>query len=78
MTIFPDHKLILEVAKDSSLFVKKVEITWNSEADIDSLLNEVFRPILIALSFTNDSINNAFNMNEWGESLAELETTKDD
>jgi hypothetical protein len=67
--IFGDHKLTLDISDKSRLMVKKVEITWNEQADIDQVMNEVFRPILIALSYTNDTINEAFNMTEFGEEL---------
>ena len=71
--MFGDHKLTLDISDKSSLMVKKVEITWDEQADIDQVMNEVFRPILIALSYTNDTISEAFNMNECGERLEEEE-----
>lgn len=67
--LFGNHKLTLDISPESTLFVKKVEIDFSEEAGIEEILNEVFRPILIAMSFTNDSISNAFNMNEFGEEL---------
>jgi hypothetical protein len=66
---FGSHKLTLDVSEDSRLFVKKVEIAFSEEAGLDEIMNEVLRPILIAMSFTNDSISKAFNMNEFGEEL---------
>jgi len=71
MIEFPTHKIILEVGDDREDCLKKVEISYDSQISLDELLNKVFRPILIALTYTNDSINKAFNMNEFGEELEE-------
>ena len=71
MIEFPTHKIILEVGDDGEDCLKRIEISYNSQITLDELLNRVFRPILIGLTYTNDSINKAFNMNEFGEELEE-------
>jgi len=77
MIEFPTRKLILEVGDDNENCLKKIEVSFDSQISIDELLNQVIRPILIGLTYTNDTINKAFHMTEYGEELedcSDLET----
>lgn len=77
MIEFPKHKIILELGEDNSSdgvsCLERVEIKFDSQIDIEELMNRVFRPILISLGYSNKTINDWFNMNEFGE---EVEETK--
>jgi hypothetical protein len=67
MIEFPTHKIILEVGEDMENCLKKIEVSFDSQIGLYDLLNQVIRPILLGLTYTNDSISNVFHMNEFGE-----------
>jgi len=71
MVKFPNHKIILECGEDEENCLNRIEIDFNSQICLDDLLNQVFRPILIGLGYTNNSINESFNMTEFGEDLGD-------
>jgi len=76
MIDFPNHKIILEMGEDNENCLNRIEVEFNCQIRIDELLNRVIRPILIGLTYTNETISEAFNMNECGESLDEIESEK--
>jgi hypothetical protein len=67
--MFAKHKITLELGEDRENCLEKIEFQFDSQINLDDLINQVFRPLLIGLGYCNETITNSFHMNEFGEDV---------